>query len=259
MLTWGEGLARTDPAALNLEVAKGIPDCAALQVEPYCRFLDQAAARFKQWLPEAEREFGANPEGWGSDLARFRLRMLCQFIEQCLGIDYNEDQRSNLKIEYTNPGDLFLNGVLDTRRGTCGNMAVLYVALCWRLGWPVFLAMTRWHVICRYHDGQRTVNIEPSCIGRGGFSTPEDDVYIKEDKLTPEDISSGSDLSPLTARQSLGVFFGLRGRYWHDRRDALCARDDYQRATTLFPQSRLWREKYQYVCQLASEISVAIR
>lgn len=251
-------MACTDPAVLNLEVAKGIPAFVALQIEPYCLLLDQAAARFRLWLPEAEREFRVRPADWGNDFISFWLGMLCQFIEQVLGIDYNEDQRSARKFEYTNPGDLFLNGVLDTRRGTCGNIGVLYVALCWRLGWPVSLAVSRWHVICRYHDGRRSVNIETSRIGQGGFGTPEDEVYIKEDRLTPEDIASGSDLSPLTARQALGVFFGLRGRYWYDRRDAVCARDDFRRAMGLFPESRLWREQHAYVCERLTEMSVVM-
>jgi hypothetical protein len=45
MISWDEErLARTDPAVLNLEVAKGIPDVADLEVEPYCRLLDQTVS-----------------------------------------------------------------------------------------------------------------------------------------------------------------------------------------------------------------------
>jgi hypothetical protein len=129
-------------------------------------------------------------------------------------------------------------------------MAVLYLSLCWRLGWPVFLAMSRWHKLCRYDDGERRINIETTAIGEGGFSVPPDELYIKKDNLRPEDISSGSDLTCLSPRQMLGCFFGSRGRYWHDQFLPMAARDDYQRAAKLFPQSRLWRENWEYADRL---------
>jgi hypothetical protein len=254
MLVWEEGqLARIDPAVLNLEVAKGIPNLKDLEVEPYSRLLDQTASGFARWLPEAEREFHADPGGWGNDLIAFRLGMLCQYVEQTLSVRYHEDQRDVKKISYSNPGDLFLHGVLDTRQGTCGNMAVLYLSLCWRLEWPVHLALAGWHEICRYDDGERTINIETTAIGEGGFGTPPDEHYIRKYSLLPEWITSGSDLTALKPRQMLGCFFGSRGRYWYDRQDALGAMDDYRRATELFPQSHLWREKYTHAAGLASE------
>jgi hypothetical protein len=253
MTTWDDGrLARTDPAVLNLEVAKGIPALKDLEIAHYCRLLDQAAAGFGRWLPLAEQEFHAHPEDWSNDLVPFRLGMLCQFIEQALGVRYTEAQKHVKKITYTNPGDLFLNGVLDTKRGTCGNMAVLYLCLCWRLGWPVSLALSGWHTLCRYDDDARKINIETTAIGEGGFSTPPDEHYIKADRLSAWDIQSGSDLTALRPRQVLGCFFGARGRYWYDRFDANRARDDYGRASELFPQSRLWREKWRHASGLAS-------
>ena len=252
MLTWDSWhLAATDPAFVNLEVAKGIPDLADLDIKPYCQMLDTSASAFARWLPQAELEFQADPAGWHNDLVAFRLGMLCQFIEQVLDIRYNEKQRNVQKISYTNPGDLFLNGVLDTREGTCGNMAVLYLSLCWRLRWPVFLAQSWWHSFCRYDDGQRTMNIETSCIGMGGFRTPPDAEYAWQDSLSDEDIISGANLTALKPQQMLGCFFGARGRYWYDRFDARGAEADYGRASRLFPQSRLWREKRQNAAALA--------
>jgi hypothetical protein len=178
--------------------------------------------------------------------------MLSQYIEQTLGIRYKVEQRAARKIKYTDPGDLFLNGVLDTREGTCGNIAVLYHSLCWRLGWPVSLALMGWHFICRYDDGMRRINIETTAVGEGGFSTPPDEDYIKRDNLLPEYISSGSDLTALKPRQVLGCFFGVRGRHWYDLYLAVPARDDYERATRLFPQSRLWQESAEHTRYLAA-------
>ena len=246
MLTWDSWhLADSDPAFLNLEIARGIPDLADLQVNRYRQQLDDYAAAFRRWLPHAEEEFEASPEVWRNDRVAFRLGMLCQFLEQYLGINYKPEQREVKKISYTNPGDLFLNGVLDTREGTCGNMSVLCLSLCWRLKWPVYLAQSWWHSFCRYDDGQRTINIETSCIGEGGFSTPSDESYIRQDNLRSSDIGpSGGNLTALKPWQMLGCFFGARGRYWYDCCDARGAEADYGRASKLFPESRLWREKW---------------
>ena len=83
---------------------------------------------------------------------------------------------------------------MDTRRGTCGNMAALHVAIGWRLGWPVSLACVKSHLICRYDDGKVTHNIEATQAGYGGFKSDPDEYLIKEYGLPPIAVSSGSDL-----------------------------------------------------------------
>jgi hypothetical protein len=120
-------------------------------------------------LPSAERVFRQTPQDWKNDVNFFRLGVLCGYLEHEAGIAYNEDQRTATAVYYTDPSDLFLNGVMDTRRGTCGNMAALHVAIGRRLGWPVSLACVRSHYICRYDDGQVTHNIEATQAGYGGL------------------------------------------------------------------------------------------
>jgi hypothetical protein len=253
MLHWqDERLAQTDPAVQNLEVARGIPQFRDLEIRPYCEVLDEAARGFARWLPLAEEEFEASRDQWGLDTVSFRVGMLCQYIEQSLGVRYIEEQKDVEKIRYRDPSDLFLNGVLDKRQGTCGNMAVLYHCLCWRLGWPVSLAFSGWHAFCRYDDGKTTVNVETTAIGEGGFSLPGDRYYIERDGLLPEHIRSGSDLTALRPRQVLGSFFGSRGRYWFDVYLALPASEDYGRAARLFPESRLWRGCHENALVLAA-------
>ena len=96
--------------------------------------------------------------------------LVCQYLELEVGIQYNRDQRESQRVLYTNPSDLFLNGVLDTREGTCGNMAALQLAFGWRLGWPVSLACVNSHFILRFDDGQTTYNIEATQSGQGASS-----------------------------------------------------------------------------------------
>jgi hypothetical protein len=64
----------------------------------------------------------------------WRTGVLCWFVDEVLGVRYREDQIGLTAVFYDDPGDLFLHGLIDTRRGTCATMPALHVALAWRLG-----------------------------------------------------------------------------------------------------------------------------
>ena len=164
--------------------------------------------------------------------------MLCEYVGRDLGIRYREDQADLTAVLYTDPSDLFLNGVMDTRQGTCGNMSTLYVALGWRLGWPVSLACVRNHQVCRFDDGKVTYNIEASRTGPSGFKSPPDEFYIKQYDLTPKAISSGSDLRAVKPRELLGLFLAGRGRHMRDTNRRAEAETDYLLARYLYPSHR---------------------
>jgi hypothetical protein len=124
-----EQLRRVDPLVMNLVVAKGIPNLADLDIGRYQQLRDQWANDAKRALRAGESQFHAAPHRWKNDLHFFRLTGLAWFMGTQLGIGYREGQRERQAVFYTDPTDLFLNGVMDSRRGTCGNMAALYVAL----------------------------------------------------------------------------------------------------------------------------------
>jgi hypothetical protein len=159
-------------------------------------------------------------------------------VDEVLGIRYREDQRDAAAVAYTDPGDLFLHGVMDSRRGTCANMAALHVALGWRLRWPVSLACVASHLICRYDDGKVTHNIEATKNGRGGFHSHPDDYYLRQHRLPAKAVACGSDLRALKPRELLGVFVGFRGRHHDDTGRPDLAEPDYLLARHLFPLSR---------------------
>jgi len=234
-------LARTDPLELNLLVAKGIPSLADLDVADYQRRLDCWANDIRQRLPYAELVFWQSPQDWKDDVNLFRLGVLCEYLDRDLGIRYVDEGRNSRSVRYVDPSDLFLNGVIDSRQGTCGNMAALHVALGWRLGWPVSLACVGSHFICRYDDGRVVHNIKATQTGDGGFSSRTDAQYMEEFNVSPKAVRVGSDLTALTARQTLGSFFGLRARHHRDTSLFHQADEDYALARWLFPQNQyLW-------------------
>jgi hypothetical protein len=250
MATWQElvkltdaELAKTDPLEMNLAVAREIPILARLEVDGYRSKVDGWADDLQRRLPGAEVEFRKTPQDWKNDLAFFRLGFLCWYVDEVLGIRYREDQKNLLSVSYTDPCDLFLNGVIDTRRGTCGNMSALHVAVGWRLCWPVSLACARWHILCRYDDGKVTHNIEATNNGQGGFSAPPDVYYLKEYGIPEWAVLTGSDLTALRPRELLGLFVSLRARHWLDTGRLCEAQRDYRLANRLFPNNRLIASK----------------
>jgi hypothetical protein len=233
-----EGLAETDPLEMNLLLARGVPALAHLDIPSYQETADGWAVGVRQFISRYEEHFRRDPPRWKNDINFFRLGLLCQFVECELGIRYREDQRELKSVLYTDPSDLFLNGVMDTRRGTCGNMAALHVALGWRLNWPVSMACVCGHYICRYDDGRMTHNIEPTQAGQGGFKSDPDDYLVAHWNLPPKAITCGSDLRAVNPRELLGLFVGFRARHNRDSGRLALAERDYLLARYLFPEYR---------------------
>lgn len=231
-------LAGVDPLVRNLLVAKSIPALSHLDIPSYQQKADEWAAAIRKRLPDDERMFWRRPSDWKSDINFFRLGVVCSYVELELGVKYREDQRNATQILYTNPSDLFLNGVMDSRRGTCGNMAALHVALGWRLGWPVSLACVGSHFILRFDNGRVTHNIEATQADYGGFKSDDDAYLIRENRLPRVAIECGSDLHALSPREMVGAFVGLRGRHMRDTNRHTEAEQDYLLARWLFPNSR---------------------
>jgi hypothetical protein len=209
-------MATVDPLVMNLLVAKSIPRLADLDLPLYESLADEWAGLVSSRLPGLERFFWQTPQDWKNDINLFRLGVLCEILQSDLGIAYREDQRDLTSVLYTEPADLFLHGVMDTRRGTCCNMAMLHVAIGRRLGWPVSLACVRSHFVCRFDDGKVTHNIEATYPGKGAFKSDPDDYLIRQYSLPAIAIASGSDMRALSAREMLGVFVGFRGRHIRD-------------------------------------------
>jgi hypothetical protein len=154
---------------MNIAVARDIPGLEELDYDQYREIVNGWTDQFRHWLPTVEHGFREAPQKYKNDVNFFRLGMLAQFLDQRVGVAYVEEQKevqlegkkSGKKVEvlYTDPGHLLLHGLIDTKRGTCGTMPALHVAIGRRLGWPVALACANSHYVCRYDDGEVVYNI----------------------------------------------------------------------------------------------------
>ena len=81
-----EELERTDLVAMNLIVAKGIPSLKDIDIEHYCRIVDEWTEQFRKELPDRERRFHASPQNWKNDIRFFRVGMLQGFLGSVIGI-----------------------------------------------------------------------------------------------------------------------------------------------------------------------------
>jgi hypothetical protein len=240
---------------MNLVVAKGVPCFANLDIGRYVRLADQWTSDIRRRLPGAEAHFHRSPANWKNDIRFFRLGIVCWYVDEVLGVSYPDElARAGEERLYADPMNVFLNGLMDRRRGSCASMPTLHVAIGWRLGWPVSLACANNHLFCRYDDGEVTHNIEATNFGRGGFRSHPDDYYRQQYRIPEIAVSCGSDLRAVTAREMLGLFIAIRAMHFANVRQMRDAEVGLLLARYLFPQSRLL-----YGSQMESSIQCGLR
>ena len=235
-------LAKVDPLVMNLVVAKGIPECADLDIPKYAATVDEWARAIKEKNTRDERE------GNGAALLKENRKEwlaggMALMLAGTYGIKYTTERLDMLKPEQT-----YAHGVIDSRMGTCASMPVLYTAIGWRLGWPIKEVVSQDHCWARWDDGiapekgGERFNLEATTVGiaghEGQFCIDSDEDYAKELKTPRIAIRSGSDMTSLTRRQTLGVHLQARAAYWEAKKDWKSAERDLLLATGCFPENR---------------------
>ena len=103
-----------------------------------------------------------------------------------------------------NPAELFLHGLLQTRRGYCMNLSLLYLILGERLNLPLFGVPLPNHFFVRYDSTEYRVNIEAT---EGGTAFP-DSFYEQRFGV---DKDSRYFMSNLGKKQTPGAYFSNVG------------------------------------------------
>lgn len=99
--------------------------------------------------------------------------------------------------------ELFLHGVLAGVPGCCSNLPVLFAAVGRRLGYPLRLVRSPYHLFVRWDDKQTGERFNLEATTRG-FTTHPDEYYLTWPVHTPRaEIISAGDLKNLTPREEL--------------------------------------------------------
>ncbi len=231
-------LEHVDIAAVNLACAAGLPGAEELNVAGLLATLDDWAARVKR---DTDRHLYrlSDPryaEHYKHSEAVFRMEMLCQVLQEDLGVHYNLERARN--VNFTNSRDLFIHGMLGSDNGgTCVSMPVLYTAVARRLGYPVSLVRAKSHIFCRWDGRGERWNIEATAAG-GMESFPDKHYREWPEPISDAEVERGEYLKTLTQTQALAAFLTARGHCLQDTGRLREAQLAYAHAHQLDPVSR---------------------
>ena len=125
-----------------------------------------------------------------------RIRTINTVIYRQEGYDYDFEGVEKKSID-----GAYFNRVLDTKRGNCLGLTVLYLAVVQRLGYPIYPVIMPTHPFLRYVGGDLTLyNIEAS--NGGGYS--EDEFYVNFLKPNMKAVGKGVYLRTSSYREFIG-------------------------------------------------------
>ncbi len=108
------------------------------------------------------------------------------------------------------PAELFVHGMLESKRGYCMNLSLLYLIIADRLNVPLFGVPLPNHFLVRYVSGNTRINIEAT---EGGVSFP-DSFYQKRFGLK-KDPGSGFFMQNIGKKSTLGSYFSNVGMVYY--------------------------------------------
>jgi regulator of sirC expression with transglutaminase-like and TPR domain len=125
-----------------------------------------------------------------------RIRALNTVLFRHEGFRYDRDPFARALQGY-----YYLNGILDTKKGICYTMPLLYVAVAQRLGYPIYPVSAPDHLFVRYVDPSfKEQNVETTSGGKY-FA---DEEYIKRFSVNDRALKAGGYMKTMTYREFLG-------------------------------------------------------
>lgn len=187
-----------------------------LDVDDYSKKLDQM-------VKEIQRLTGNNTE------PDHRIRALNTYLYLDRGFHYDTEDPYGHKLK-----NRYINGLLDTKSGSCFTMPLLYLALAQRLGYPVYPVSAPQHLFLRYVDPKLAMqNIEAT--GGGGYSP--DEAYVNDMEIPSRGIETGTYLKTMSYKDLLAELFVENAVYWAKNHNAPKARRYFEESLRLNPKT----------------------
>ena len=167
----------------------------SLQIKPLRLEIDNLAQEVKKSIQ-------------GSSGAEETVRALRSTIHKKSGYRYTEqvDERGFP----TDDEELFLHGMLKSKRGYCMNLSLLYLILAQKLDLPLFGVPLPNHFFVRYEAGKNRINIEATELGE---AFP--DSFYQQRYLLSSANEGSYFLQNLNTKQTLGAYFSNVGMVYY--------------------------------------------
>ena len=137
-----------------------------------------------------------------------RIRTINTIVYKKVGITYDPDEREGKQAVYNR----YPFSIFDRKQGNCNNLALLYIAVAQRLGYPVYPVSAPSHLFARWVDPAfKLQNIDPS--GRGRFSTDEE--YIRRLEIPVFAVKNGTFLRTMSYRELAGYMVADHGGFYY--------------------------------------------
>jgi len=206
---------KLDIVALNLAVAREIPECRDLDVARYRKTVDEWADRVKHEIDRHMYRFEQDPGNYKNSRAYFCALMMCTVIGQDFGVGYDLEDFS-----FEQPEDQFIHGVIDLRKGTCVSLPLIYIAIGQRLGYPIRAVTVPGHVFCRWDDPETGERLNIEAANLGGLTDHDDEYYRHWPyEVDPRWEREHHMLKSLTMREHAGLMVGSLGAYYVAEKD----------------------------------------
>lgn len=99
----------------------------------------------------------------------------------------------------------FLNGLLESKKGSCITLPLLYISIAQRLDLPIYPVLLPSHIFARYITPKEKINIE---ITSGGKEVP-DSTYKRDFKVTKEALANNAYMKELSYKEYLSELVAI--------------------------------------------------
>jgi len=211
--SFAQSASSTDEALIEKELSK-VPGLKSSQID----LLETLLLISRHWNPSLEIQpledeitnlvLEVKNNLQGSHDTKKIIRSLRQIIHNKAGYRYTE--QVDARGIPVNDEELFLHGMLKSKRGYCMNLSLLYLILGQKLDLPLFGVPLPNHFFVRYEKGKSRINIEATEMGIS-FS----DSFYRQRYLPSSEKESSYFLKNLSVKKTLGAYFSNIGMVYY--------------------------------------------
>jgi len=254
-----DDLVLQDIAVGNLVCAEGLNGSEHLNIRTCVRQLDQWAETATRLTRNNEFRFPAQSQKTGNSINRWRCAALVQYLSQVVGLSFNPLLKQR---EFSQPDDtsyfhdsrdFFIHGlIIESNRGTCASMPVLFASVARRMGYPIKLVTTRNHLFARWDSSSETFNIELT----DKFAQFKPDEFYRSfpSQLNPGEVERRGYLVSLSPERELSAFLHLRGMCLWSQGKLAETRDVFAASAQLDPDYKEQGQQNYFVIEVERQI-----